>query len=81
MVAREKGLEPLAKKIFLQDSLFQEEDLEQASTEFLDEEKGVGSVEEALAGARDIMAEWMNEDAEARKQLRALFEKKATPLM
>ena len=67
MIAREKGLEPLAKKIFPQDSLVQEEDLEQASSEFLDEEKGVGSVEEALAGARDIMAEWMNEDAEARK--------------
>ena len=78
MVAREKGLEPLANKIFLQDSLLQERDLEQASTEFLDEEKGVGSVEEALAGARDIMAEWMNEDAEARRQLRGLFENKAT---
>jgi len=78
MIAREKGLEPLAKKIFLQDSLFTEEDLEQVSSEFLDEEKGIESVQEALAGARDIMAEWMNEDAEARSRLRALFEKKAT---
>ena len=78
MIAREKGLEPLAKKIFPQDSLVKEEDLEQAASDFLDEEKGVGSLEEALAGARDIMAEWMNEDAEARRQLRAQFEKKAT---
>ncbi len=78
MVAREKGLEPLAAKIFQQDSLLQEEDLQQTSVEFLDEEKGVASAEEALAGARDIMAEWMNEDAEARKQLRRLFQSKAT---
>jgi uncharacterized protein len=78
MVAREKGLEPLAAKIFAQDSLQEQEDLEQASTGFLDDEKGVASVDEALAGARDIMAEWMNEDGAARKQLRALFETKAT---
>jgi uncharacterized protein len=77
MVAHEKGLEPLAKKIFLQDFLLLEKDLQEASTQFLDEEKGVASVQEALVGARDIMAEWMNEDAEARKRLRALFETKA----
>ncbi len=77
MVAREKGLEPLAGKIFLQDALIQERDLQEAATEFVNEEKGVASKEEALAGARDIMAEWMNEDAEARKQLRGLFERRA----
>ncbi len=77
-VARERGLEPLARQIFPQDSLALEQDLREAAAEYLDEEKGVGSVEEALAGARDIMAEGMNEDAEARQRLRALFEKKAT---
>ncbi len=77
MIAREKGLEPLAERVFAQDLLKDENDLQEASSEFLSEEKGVASEEEALAGARDIMAEWMNEDAGARKKLRALFEKKA----
>ncbi len=77
-VAREKGLEPLAERIFPQDALVCEEDLQKASSGFLDPEKGVDSVDEALAGARDIMAEWMNEDTEARRRLRALFETRAT---
>ena len=80
-VAREKGLEPLAEKIFAQDSLVHGKDLEAAAQGFVNHEKGekgVSSVEEALAGARDIMAEWMNEDGDARKALRTLFEKKAT---
>jgi uncharacterized protein len=76
-IAREKGLEPLAEKIFPQDSLQDEKALHDAARAFVNEEKGVGSPEEALAGARDILAEWMNEDAEARKRLRALFEAKA----
>ena len=78
MAAREKGLEPLAKQIFAQDCLVTRDDLQEACTGFVSEEKGVGSAEEALAGARDILAEWMNEDAEARRTLRSLFERKAT---
>ncbi|MEW6443824.1 MAG: Tex family protein [bacterium] len=78
MVAREKGLEPLAQQIFAQDLLPGEDDLSEAASRFLSEDKGVKSADEALAGARDIMGEWMNEDAGARERLRAFFEKKAT---
>ena len=45
---------------------------------FLDEEKGVGNIEEALAGARDIIAEMINEDAAVRAKIRALFFKTGT---
>ncbi len=72
-IAREKGLEPLAEKIFPQEELREASALETAAADFIDEEKGVSSVEEALAGARDIMAEWMNEDTRARAMLRELF--------
>ncbi|MBL6445855.1 RNA-binding transcriptional accessory protein [Fulvivirga sp. 29W222] len=72
-VAKEKGLEPLAKVLFEQESV----DIEKLVTEYIDEEKGVGNVEEALQGARDIIAEWMNEDQDARKKMRELFEKEA----
>jgi len=68
-VAKEKGLEPLAHLIFEQNSL----DLNKSAEEYLNEEKGVGSKEDALNGARDIIAEWINEDAEIRKKLRKLF--------
>jgi uncharacterized protein len=68
-VAREKGLEPLASWVYAQES----GDPEKAAHAYLDPEKGVQTVEEALQGARDIIAEWINEDAEVRKQLRDLF--------
>ncbi|WP_439484038.1 Tex family protein [Cyclobacterium plantarum] len=68
-IAREKGLEPLANQIFAQERL----QPETIAKDFVDEEKGVQTVEEALQGARDIMAEWVNEDAEIRKNLRKLF--------
>ena len=68
-VAREKGLEPLALMLFDQ----QGTDPLQAAVTFLDPEKGVNTVEEALAGARDIIAEMVNEDSRARAQLRELF--------
>ncbi|HCU23075.1 MAG TPA: RNA-binding transcriptional accessory protein [Candidatus Atribacteria bacterium] len=68
-IAREKGLEPLAEILFKQ----KEENPIVLAESFLDQEKGVTSVEEALKGAQDIMAEWMNEDQEARKALRELF--------
>ncbi|MDD4651405.1 MAG: Tex-like N-terminal domain-containing protein, partial [Methanothrix sp.] len=74
-VARERGLEPLAKRIFAQKNRSQ--DPEELALSFVDEEKGVASPEEALAGARDIMAEWMSEDGEARLRMRALFQSQA----
>ncbi|MFZ5973634.1 MAG: Tex family protein [Bacteroidota bacterium] len=67
-IAKEKGLEPLAKRIFDNDN-----DFEKEVTAFVNTEKGVNSADEALAGARDIMAEWINENADARKQVRDLF--------
>jgi len=71
MMAREKGLEPLAKTLFEQAA---STDPETQAVVFVAEEKGVNSVEEALAGARDILAEWISEDAEARRQVRHLYE-------
>ncbi len=69
-IARERGLEPLAEILFAQEIAT---DPEQVASGFIDEEKGVVSVDDALAGARDIIAEWINEDANARQSLRQLF--------
>ncbi|MCP4728322.1 MAG: RNA-binding transcriptional accessory protein [bacterium] len=69
IIAKEKGLEPFAKKIFSQASF----DVEKAASEYIDPEKGVSSTEEALQGARDIIAEWTNENSEAREKMRKLF--------
>lgn len=68
-IAREKGLEPLAEQIFEQKSI----DLEAEAEKFVDAAKEVNSSEEALQGARDIMAEWINEKAELREKMRKLF--------
>lgn len=68
-IAREKGLEPLAFKIFAQEEM----NVTQEATAFISEEKGIASVDEALAGARDIIAEWINEDQAARAKMRTLF--------
>ncbi|MEN2281050.1 Tex family protein [Algoriphagus sp. SE2] len=68
-IAREKGLEPLAELIFTQKSM----DLEAEADKFIDSEKEVNSIEDALQGARDIMAEWINENAELREKMRKLF--------
>jgi len=70
MVAKEKGLEPLAEKLFAQESDINP--LEEA-TAFINDDLGVESVEDALAGARDIMAEWVNEDADTRQSMRERF--------
>ncbi|MDY6824690.1 MAG: Tex family protein [Thermodesulfobacteriota bacterium] len=67
--AKEKGLEPLALSIFAQEGT----DPETAAGPFVDPEKCVASVDEALAGARDIIAEMINEDDTARAALRDLF--------
>jgi uncharacterized protein len=71
MMAMEKGLEPLARSIFSG----RDQGVDVAA--FLDPEKGVASVDEALAGARDIMAEWISEDAPMRARLRRIFAEKA----
>ncbi|MFA6472264.1 MAG: Tex family protein, partial [Candidatus Latescibacterota bacterium] len=68
-IARERGLEPLAQMIFEQGDI----DPEAEAAAFVDSEKGVLTVEEALAGARDIIAEWVNENAETREKMRGLF--------
>ena len=70
-VAREKGLEPLAQLLFAQEESCPLP--EQAATDYVDEEKGVSSVEEALQGANDIVAEWVSDDASVRKTLRELM--------
>ena len=72
-MALEKGLEPLAKVLFEQEETT--DPLREAAA-FVDPEKGVGSAEDALSGARDIIAEWVNEDAEARQKMRALYAQK-----
>jgi uncharacterized protein len=68
-IAKEKGLEPLAKIIFEQVEM----NLEEETAKYIDEEKGVKTAEDALAGARDIIAEWINEDKTARERMRELF--------
>ncbi|WP_234734274.1 Tex family protein [Tellurirhabdus bombi] len=70
-IAIEKGLEPLAKLIYLQ----QERDLSRKALTFLNDK--VESVDDALQGARDIIAEWINENADARQRIRVLFEREA----
>ena len=67
-VAREKGLEPLAEAIFAQDG----SDPAKLAESYLDAEKGVATIEEALQGANDIIAENLSDDADIRKSLREL---------
>ncbi len=67
-VAKEKGLEPLAAMILKQE--IEEGSPEKIASDFIDEEKGVSSFEEALQGARDIVAETISDDAEVRKIIR-----------
>ena len=72
--AREKGLQPLADLLFQQNRI----DPEAEAAKYIDEEKGVNNAEEALAGARDIIAELIAEHAQARTKIRALFLEKGT---
>ena len=67
-VAREKGLEPLARTIFDQEKGTPAPEV--LAAEYIDAEKGVETVEDALAGASDIIAEWISDDADIRKVLR-----------
>ena len=70
-VARENGLEPLAKIIMAQNN----DDVDFISSKYLNEK--VRNEDEALQGARDIIAEWINENIYVRKQLRRLYQRKA----
>lgn len=67
IIATEKGLKPLAETIF---SGKLDENAELKAKEFVDEEKGVNSIEEALQGARDVMSEMISDEAEYRKWVR-----------
>ena len=71
-IAREKGLEPLAAAIFAQDG----QDPAALAQDYIDPEKGVQTVEDALAGASDIIAEDLSDDAAIRKSLRELVTRK-----
>ncbi|MFQ3174634.1 MAG: hypothetical protein ACI8W0_001758 [Flavobacterium sp.] len=71
-MAREKGLEPLAKIIMAQNN----DDVDFMATQYLNE--NVLNEEAALQGARDIISEWINENIYVRKQLRKLYQRKAS---
>lgn len=73
-VAVEKGLEPLAKLISTQRQV----DLEKEAARYVNEEKGVQTVDEALAGARDILAERISENITIRARLRNTFRQHST---
>lgn len=75
-VAVERGLEPLADIIFAQE--MKECDLTALASEYIDEEKGVASAEDAINGAKDIIAEHVSDDAEIRKALREFIMEEGT---
>jgi uncharacterized protein len=68
-IAREKGLEPLALRLWGQEDI----DVNLAAVEYINPEEGANNAEEALGGARDIIAEWVSEDVTARGEIRKLF--------
>ncbi|MCD8740461.1 RNA-binding transcriptional accessory protein [Mucilaginibacter roseus] len=72
--AREKGLQPLADAL-LEQTRF---DVEAEAEKYIDTEKGVADINEALAGARDIIAEYISEHADTRTKMRELFIQKGT---
>lgn len=73
-VAKEKGLEPLAKMLMSQHY----GDVKNMAQRFISKEKGVNNVQEALDGACDIIAEWVSEDAFIRNRIRNLFRRSAS---
>jgi uncharacterized protein len=73
-MARQRGLEPLAILLFEQNPAI---DPFVEARNFINPEKDISSAEQALAGARDIIAEWINENADARAKLRTLFVNRA----
>ena len=68
-IAREKKLEPLALLVWGQRDF----DIDRAATQYVNPEAGVENSNEALSGARDIIAEWISEDSTARREIRELF--------
>jgi uncharacterized protein len=70
MIAKERGLEALAKRVWEQDPQLV---VNVEAEKYLNPEQGVESVEDALGGARDIMSEWVNEDQQARASMRTLY--------
>ena len=70
-VAREKGLEPLAELIFAQEIM--NTPAIEAAADYIDEEKGVATAEDALQGAMDIIAEDISDNADIRRRIRNLF--------
>lgn len=73
-IAKEKGLEPFAEIIIKQED---KRNLEEIAKEFTNSEKGVETVEEAIAGAKDIIAENISDNAEYRKQIKRLIYREA----
>ncbi|HLR33171.1 MAG TPA: Tex-like N-terminal domain-containing protein, partial [Fodinibius sp.] len=74
-MAKEKGLEPLAELIWEQE--IEEGDPARHAAEFVDEDQEVPSAEEAMNGALDIVAEWINESVAVREKLRGIVKKHA----
>ena len=72
-MAIEKGLEPLANAIMLQ----QNTDIDTLAAKYINTEKGVSDIDEALGGARDIIAERINEDTTVRNRMRNLYRRSA----
>jgi uncharacterized protein len=73
-IAREKGLEPFAIMLFEQKKM----NIDAEAQLFISEEKDAKTIDEVLSGARDIIAEWVNENVEAREKIRQLFKEQAT---
>ncbi len=73
-IAREKGLEPLALHLWDQEV----NDVNLAAIEYINPDLGVETVEDALSGVRDIIAEWVSEDSTARGEMRKLFRSQGT---
>ncbi len=72
-IAKEKGLDPLAKIIFLQETT---NNIEEIAKEYISEEKDVATVDDAIQGALDIIAESISDDANIRKKIREFTFKK-----
>ena len=68
-IAREKGLEPLAAQIMAQNIDF----VDKVARRYVDVNKGVANTDEALEGAKDIMAEWVSENINGRNRIRKIF--------
>ena len=73
-IAKEKGLEPLANIIYIQS---EKRDIYEIAKEFINEEKGVENVEDAINGAKDIIAEMISDNAEYRKKMKGLCSREA----